>query len=54
MDENAQIKDLEKNLNCKIDKSVSDKLENFIADTKFSQTATIEKALEEYIGKYIK
>lgn len=41
-----------KNLNCKIDKSVSDKLEKFIADTKLSKTATVEKALEEYINKY--
>lgn len=32
-----------KNLNCKIDKSVSDKLEKFIADTKLSKTATVEK-----------
>lgn len=47
-----------KNLNCKIDKSVSDKLEDklekFIADTKLSKTATVEKALEEYIDKYNK
>ena len=43
-----------KNLNCKIDKSVSDKLEKFIADTKLSKTATVEKALEEYINKYYK
>lgn len=35
-----------------IDKSVSDKLEKFIADTKLSRTATVEKALEEYINKY--
>ena len=41
-----------KNLNCKIDKSVSDKLEKFIADAKLSKTATVEKALEEYINKY--
>ena len=41
-----------KNLNCKIDKS--DKLEKFIADTKLSKTATVEKALEEYINKYNK
>lgn len=41
-----------KNLNCKIDKSLSDKLEKFIADTKLSKTATVEKALEEYINKY--
>lgn len=43
-----------KNLNCKIDKAVSDKLEKFIADTKLSKTATVEKALEEYINKYNK
>lgn len=35
-----------------IDKSVSDKLEKFIVDTKLSRTATVEKALEEYINKY--
>ena len=43
-----------KNLNCKIDKSVPDKLEKFIADTKLSKTATVEKSLEEYINKYNK
>lgn len=43
-----------KNPNCKIDKSVSDKLEKFIADTKLSKTATVKKALEEYINKYNK
>ncbi len=41
-----------KNLNCKIDIAVSDELEKFIADTKLSKTATVEKALEEYIHKY--
>ena len=30
------------------------KLEKFIADTKLSKTATVEKALEEYINKYNK
>ena len=40
-----------KNLNCKIDKSVSDKLEKFIADTKLPKTATVEKALEELCWK---
>lgn len=43
-----------KNLNCKIGKSVSDKLEKFISDTRLSKTATVEKALEEYIDKYNK
>lgn len=43
-----------KNLNCKSDKSVSDKLEKFTADTKLSKTATVEKALVEYINKYNK
>ena len=37
-----------------IEKSISDKLEQFIADTKLSKTATVEKALEEYIEKYNK
>ena len=40
-----------KNLNCKIDKSVSDKLEKFVADTKLSKTATVQKVLEEYIDR---
>lgn len=31
-----------KNLNCKIDKALSDKLEKFIADTKFSKTAAVK------------
>ena len=39
-----------KNLNCKIDKSVSDKLEKFIADTKLSKTATVEKAFNRPIA----
>lgn len=43
-----------KNLNCKIDKSVSDKLEKFIADTKLSKMVTVEQVLEEYINKYNK
>ena len=43
-----------KNLNCKIDKSVSDMLENFIEDTKMSKTATVEKALQMYIEQYRK
>lgn len=41
-----------KNLNCKIDKEVSDKLEKFIEDTKMSKTATVERALTEFIEKY--
>ena len=43
-----------KNLNCKIDKEVSDKLEKFIEDTKMSKTATVERALTEFIEKYNK
>ena len=43
-----------KNLNCKIDKSTSDMLENFIEDTKMSKTATVEKALRMYIEQYRK
>lgn len=41
-----------KSLNCKIDKEVSDKLEKFITDTKMSKTATVERALTEFIEKY--
>ena len=41
-----------KSLNCKIDKGVSDKLEKFITDTKMSKTATVERALTEFIEKY--
>lgn len=41
-----------KNICCKIEKEISDKLENFIKETKLSKTATLEKALEEYIDKY--
>lgn len=32
-----------------VDKKVSDSLEKFIADTKLSKTATVEKALKMYI-----
>lgn len=37
-----QTKDF-KNLNCKIDKEVSNLLEKFIADTGLSKTATISR-----------
>lgn len=43
-----------KNLNCKIDKTLSDKLEKFIQDTRLSKTATVEKALAAYIERYDK
>ncbi len=43
-----------KNLNCKVDKTVSDKLEKFIEETKLSKTATVEKALTEFIDRYNK
>lgn len=48
------VKKKYKNLNCKIDKSVSDKQEKFIADTKLSKTATVKKTLDECINKYNK
>ena len=35
-------------------RELKDKLEKFIADTKLSKTATVEKALKEYIDKYNK
>ena len=43
-----------KNLNCKVDKKVSDLLEKFIEDTGLSKTATVEKALRMYIEHYKK
>lgn len=43
-----------KNLNCKIDKSLSDRLEKFVQDTRLSKTATVEKALAAYIERYDK
>ena len=43
-----------KNLNCKIDKSLSDRLEKFVQDTRLSKTATVEKALAAYIERYAK
>lgn len=43
-----------KNLNCKVDKEVSDLFEKFIADTGLSKTATVEKALKMYIEHYKK
>ena len=48
-----KVKDF-KNLNCKVDKEVSDLLEKFIADTGLSKTATVEKALKMYIEHYKK
>lgn len=36
-----------KNLNCKIDKSVSDKLKKFIADTTLSKIVMVKKTLKE-------
>ena len=37
-----------------IDKEVSDKLEKFIEDIKMPKTATVERALTEFIEKYNK
>ena len=48
-----QSKDF-KNLNCKVDKEVSDLLDKFIVDTGLSKTATVEKALKMYIEHYKK
>jgi len=41
-----------KNLNCKIEKQISDMLEQFIAETGLSKTVTVEKALKTYIEQY--
>ncbi len=39
-------------LNCKLDKKISDRLEKYCDDTRLSKTATVERALEEYLNKY--
>lgn len=41
-------------LNCKLDKSVADVLEQFVAETGLSKTATVEKALGAFISRYKK
>lgn len=43
-----------KNLNCKIDKEISNLLEKFITDTGLSKTVTVEKSLKMYIEHYNK
>lgn len=43
-----------KYLNCKLDKTVSEKLEKFAEETGLSKTATIEKALRMYLENYYK
>lgn len=43
-----------KNVNCKIEKSVAEMLEKFVKKTGLTKTATVEKALKEYIEKYDK
>ena len=41
-----------KNLNCKIDKSISDLLEQFVERTRMTKTAAVENALQMYIERY--
>ena len=43
-----------KNLNCKIDKEISDLFEQFISKTRMSKTATVEQTLKKYIERYNK
>ena len=43
-----------KSLNCKIEKETFEMLEKFIQETKMSKTATVERALIEYIQKFNK
>lgn len=43
-----------KSLNCKIEKETFEMLEKFIQETKMSKTATVERALIEYIQKFKK
>ena len=39
-------------LNCKIDKEIADRLEQFVLQTRFTKTATVENALEYYFDHY--
>ena len=48
----ARVSKEYKNLNCKVDNEVSDKLEKFIEDTKVSKAAAVERILTEFIEKY--
>lgn len=41
-----------KNLNCKIDKSISNLLEEFVTQTRMTKTAAVENALQMYIEHY--
>jgi len=41
-----------KNLNCKIDKSISNLLEQFVEQTRMTKTAAVENALQMYIEHY--
>lgn len=49
-----QIKKDYKMLNCKLERPVADRLDNFVKQTGLSKTVTVEKALEAYIDKYEK
>lgn len=39
-------------LNCKLEKTIADKLQCFVEETGLSKTAAVEKALKQYIEKY--
>lgn len=39
-------------INCKIERSVSKMLKEFVEETGLSKTVTVEKALKYYIQKY--
>ena len=41
-----------KNLNCKIDKSISNLLAQFVEQTRMTKTAAVENALQMYIEHY--
>ena len=41
-------------LNCKLEKTVAEKLDKFIEETGLSKTAAVEKALIKYIEQYNK
>ena len=41
-------------LNCKLDKEIAEELEKFTKETGLSKTATVEKALKNYLGEFEK
>ena len=39
-------------LHCKIESDIADALSEFCAETRMSKTATVERAVQQYLAKY--